>query len=316
MINIKIENNLIKYNLNLEHKLTFIRGMSATGKTYLKNTITEYLKDSPIIKIESPYKIVPLDTINFDLYIKNNNEKAIYLIDEDEPVVFKDKFIKFLNNCNGYIILILRDTNIPINCSIDNIYEFIYDENTNSNILTKYYNINQRENINYNKVYTEDSKSGNELFKLLIKDKEINSYNGNTNINNTIEKLDNILSIIDYLGFGRYINKYNNIVINKRIETLFIPCLEKLILDSSIIIEKSKIENIINEIELNSYNREKSYSILLSELSQKYKNRDGYYSKSKLNKLYKEEESLNKIKDELKSTYNFECTDLDSMSWC
>lgn len=309
------ENNLV-YILNLESRITIITGDSATGKSTLIRYIENYNKDSyNSIKIESEKKLIHLTPVmvrnKFEL-----SEDAIYFMDEGDNVKSKEYFT-LVNDTRYKFVIITRDVSYPsIPYDIEDIYEIKY--NNGANKLVKIYKDNYRTDkldVNINKIFTEDEKSGYEFYKELS-NYSVFSTKGASRIPYKIKKNNNSIFIVDSLGFGPYINR--TLLNLKSSNSIFIApkSFEYLILMSLFSYSeedlKHKLESyresyhLINKFNINDENI--YYQMLIDECF-------GLgidYNKSYLPDYFIEEENFDKVLDSIDKRYRLLLKSVDN----
>lgn len=279
------------FDLEIENRVTIIRGESATGKSTLLRYIQE--SENMRINIESPKKLLVTnkESLKNVLAMSKTGELSndyIYFLDEDDGVD-SPEIGSIINNSKNMFVIITRDTSLPnINYGIDQIYEF--KKSGKYNILKRKYstNLNTNHQINLlklDKIIVEDGGSAFEFYKTLSRFK-VNSSFGNSNIQKSLK--DNQVVIIDSLGFGPYIKNLNSFKSNKNIFVIYPKSFEWLILESLFGKEKINVETYKNE--------EDFYYKKLKLVMSGYKRN---YSKSKIDGWFTEEPQKSKIFDKI-----------------
>lgn len=311
------ENNL-EYILNLESRITIITGASATGKSTLIRYIENYNKDSyNAIKIESEKELIHLTPVmvrnKFEL-----NEDTIYFMDEGDNVKSKEYFT-LVNDTRYKFVIITRDVSYPsISYDIEDIYEIKYNNGVNK--LVKRYKNNYRTNkldVNINKIFTEDEKSGYEFYKKLD-NYSVFSTKGASRVPYKIKKNNNSIFIVDSLGFGPYINRA--LMYLESSSSIFIApkSFEYLILTSLFSYSREELEyklesyresyHLINKFNINDENI--YYQILIDECF----GLSIDYNKSYLPDYFVEKENFDKVLDVINRLYKLSLQTINSNS--
>lgn len=311
------ENNLV-YILNLESRITIITGDSATGKSTLIRYIENYNKDSyNAIKIESEKELIHLTPVmvrnKFEL-----NEDTIYFMDEGDNVKSKEYFT-LVNDTRYKFVIITRDTSYPsISYDIDDIYEIRYNNGVNK--LVKRYKNNyntDKLDVNTNKIFTEDEKSGHEFYKKLDI-YSVFSTKGASRVPNRIKKNSNSIFIVDSLGFGPYINR--TLLNLEGSNSIFIApkSFEYLILMSLFSYSEEELKyklesyresyHLTNEFNINDENI--YYQMLIDECFGRGIN----YNKSYLPDYFIEKENFDKVLDVINRLYKLPLQVINSNS--
>lgn len=111
----------IQYDLDIQNRLTILRGDSASGKSILTRMIDAHTTDkSIIINSNIPIRHLTYSTLELNPEL---NPETIYILDEYDGIDTK-LASKYINNRNYRFILITRyEVNSLINYSTDDIYE-------------------------------------------------------------------------------------------------------------------------------------------------------------------------------------------------
>lgn len=123
-LHIEIMSKKLKYSLEVQRKITIIRGDSGTGKTTLAKMIIRSRQE------ESPYKVkcqkeciaFTVDNFSKDVDLLRYRD-AIIFIDEDVKFIKSKEFAEILKKSDCYFVLITREKleMLPYSCKA--IYE-------------------------------------------------------------------------------------------------------------------------------------------------------------------------------------------------
>ena len=251
-VNIKVYDNKVKYDLNVERRISVIVGDSGTGKSLLCDMVKNF-KKNPNISIVCNYPVEVLDyvPVNIKETLKSFENKII-LIDEDCDILHNFEFQSSCLNYDIYFIIISRDLfclNIPH--SVYSIYKFKYSGKFIVN--TKYCDF-KLNNKKFLSVTTEDEKSGKLYFSKFCKD--VKSLDGKDNILNYISKKENLyrLYIIDLAAFGDKFHYVAPLIKSNLIDLADIESFEYMLLNSSLFLNSKYKDFILNP--QNHYNYE------------------------------------------------------------
>lgn len=293
---LEIKGKRINYLLEIQDRITIIRGDSATGKTTMAKIISQQLRG-----INNGFEINT--DFNLKEVLKNNIEypdldpNSLYLLDEGS-LETSNQFANFVNKSRSHFIIISRDRMPNIIYSFESIYEF-YNDNGIIKLKHKYNDLNNQyvNKLKLNKLITEDSNSGYQFYN---KFKNINvvSSKSNSKLSRMIKNEDDIIVVFDSIAIGPYIENMYNISRNKNIYFLFPKSFEWLLLNSGIF-RKSDIEDSKNYIGVIYITEEEYYTKLLIEVSSRFNNEYIRYKKHKLSDWYLEDDRFNKVINQL-----------------
>lgn len=303
-IKIKIESELINYNLEFSHRLNIIEGDSATGKSTLLRIIDG--EESSGSKIISNYELVHVNSKTLGLMSKLR-EDIVYILDESDGVN-KENVIKILSLNKYKFIIISRELNLSqISFGIDQIYE-IYQSGRYNISRSKYKNELNSRTVNkskLNEIIAEDSNSGYQYFKE-YRNFNVKSIKGNSNINENVR--NNQIIVIDSVGYGPYIKELKDRINISNSLVIYPKSFEWLILTSDIFrINSERLEEDYYKSDL-GINRENFYLQVLKEKSIEKNIR---YSKSKLNNKYLEKPQFKKINKRINELFKIDIEELN-----
>lgn len=286
----------IKYDLNVENKLTIISDLTATGKTTLIKLIEDYNNKSGIVEINSE---LPCYVINSELILESNvlKNKYVFFIDEDMEFIKTYEFYKIIVESEGYFVIVGRNPEIFLDYSIDSIFTIKLKEGVHK--LENKYNVHE---LSYKyckndlkKMINEDSGSGFEFYEKVTKI-EHKSAKGNRNILKLLDEEKEGIFTIDRLVYGKYIS----ILLNKietngyKVQLNLQNSFEYVILMSGILgNDIEKLKRMEKELKNTNLNLEKFFYEYLVEITSK--DTEKRYEKSKISDLYLKGENVNKI---------------------
>ena len=160
---ISVTSRKASYHLELERKISVLKGNSGTGKSSLIRLISEYLeygKQSGIkISVDSSASLVVMTNISDWSEILSSVHDTVLFFDEDVRYLYNESFQRELWKADCYAVIVSRSgmfTALPY--SIFGIYELVTERrgiNTGT-IMYRLYE-EKRERGDFNLVLTEDS---------------------------------------------------------------------------------------------------------------------------------------------------------------
>lgn len=296
---IVVQNNKLRYELDIRRNITVIRGDSATGKTKLINLLEQaatFGEDSGVeVLCERPCRT--LGGKDWNLVLQNIHEQIVFL-DEENKFVKSQEFAAAVKASDNYFVIITREDLPNLPYSVDEIYGIhtsgkYHDLKRTYNELYRIYSTEtffekQKPEI----IVTEDSNSGYEFFRAVCEEKRIacKSAGGKSNLKTIMSKPGNelILMVADGAAIGSEMNElYQLMCCNPALKCYLPESFEWMVLKSGII-DGNAVQDILHHPEdfIDSrkyFSWERYFTALLVEYTQ-----DSYlkYSKSKLNKAY------------------------------
>lgn len=286
---ILVRTNKIQYDIVLNRRITIIKGDSARGKSYLYKLI----KDSK--SLDSVTCISERDVDVFE-YSKNldmnlsSYEGSILFLDEDNPLISNKEFLSLIFKYDIWFVFISRDdTDLNISYSIEEVYDL---KNSGKYFyLEKHYKENINSKSNLNKLITEDSKSGYQLFSKL--DYECIPANGNSNlVSLAIDSLNyGCTFIFDSANFGQYMQQLYDLAILGKIDLIAVESFEYMLLKSSLFKKDVEVQSVLdfpqNYVSSEFKTWENFFEYFLNYIMMKHNGRG--YSKSKLSYCFSKE---------------------------
>ena len=293
---VRASNRFARYDFELKRNITIVRGDSGTGKSTLYNMIRDYTLNGEQsgVSITAPCNCIALSS-DWENRLKNTTGSIIF-IDEDYNKFLKTKeFAKAVQESDNYYVLFTREDLHELPYSVDEIYSIKmsgkyhrFAKMYKSTSGNGYYR-DITPGKEYQKVLTEDSKSGYQFFKAVYNEKDIDCVPAGTNskiysmIKSNKEKM---LIIADGAAFGSEIDRVMKLERSGFNFAIYLPeSFEWLILKSGLVKDLDGIlDNPSAFIESSDYvSWERFFTALLIEKTQ-----DGYleYKKNKLNPNY------------------------------
>ena len=187
------------YHLEIERKITVIKGNSGTGKSSLLRLIADYLelgKDSGIkLSQDKPVRMLVLRNSSDWVEILNDIHDAIVFIDEDVRCLYDDAFQRAIWKADCYAVIVSRSGMFQaLPYAIASIYDELYQAGP------------AEQGADY--VLTEDSHSGFEMAQVAFSC-HVEPANGNSNVLRALQEVsgehNEICVIVDGAAFGGFI---------------------------------------------------------------------------------------------------------------
>lgn len=300
---LEIKGKRINYLLEIQDRITIIRGDSGTGKTTMAKIISQKLRGiNNGFEINTSFclKEVLVDNIKYPDIDYNN----LYILDEGS-LETSNQFANFVNKSISHFIIISRDRLPNIMYGFESIYEF-YNDNGIIKLKRKYEELNDQY-VNKQKLDKLIIDGSNSNYQFYNKFKNINvmAYKSNSKISEMIKDNDNIIVVFNNVAIGPYIENIYNISRNKNIYFLYPKSFEWLLLNSGIF-RQSDIEDEMNYKLYFYINDEEYYTNVLTEVSSRVDIEDLEYNKHKLSPWYLEDSRFNKVINKLNELYNLD----------
>lgn len=118
-----VKNNRLYFELEIEEKITIIRGDSATGKTTLIDMIWQarHYEDSSGIELisEVPCKVLYRDNWKWSV---EEAADTIFFIDDGNVFVTTEEFADAVKRSDSYFVIVIRENLYHLPYSTDEIY--------------------------------------------------------------------------------------------------------------------------------------------------------------------------------------------------
>lgn len=294
-----VQNGNMKYEFDIKRNITILKGDSATGKTALVEMIQEYVNNG----VDSGVSLsctVPCRVLTGNLWKEqlSNTVNSIVFIDEGNHFVKTEEFAKAVLNSDNYYVIITRESLEMLPISVTEIYG-IKSSGRYGGLAPVYhefyhiYDLGKQEEypLMPEAVIVEDSNSGFDFFRTVVRDGACVSARGKGNIYNLLcerKEDSDTLIVADGAAFGSQMNKIERMVRKNDKLHLYLPeSFEWLLLQSGIFKEKginAVLNNTEDFVESSKYaSWERFFTEYLIEIS-----RNSYlqYTKKTLNDNY------------------------------
>lgn len=166
---LKLSTRKISYDLELERRVTIIRGSSATGKTYLTKLLRDSASKASDVEIscEKPVIVVSSIPARISLWAKTYAGYLVVLDEDFTYTGFASEFYKVLQDNDCWILQITRDDtlSLELECSVTSVKTI----HTSGKYRTLVNAMSVRPvNRRPDKIWTEDTDSGFYFFKRIF----------------------------------------------------------------------------------------------------------------------------------------------------
>lgn len=305
---IVVQNNKLRYELDIRRNITIIRGDSATGKTTLIDMLetASDLGESSGIEVICEKKCRTLRGSDWNLVLPNLHDQILFL-DEENRFIKSKEFAAAVKDSDNYFVIITREDLPNLPYAADEIYGIhisgkYHDLKRTYNEMYRIYSAEKWSGkIKPEEIIVEDSNSGFDFFKQICIDGEIHciSAGGKSRLKTIINQsaYENILVIADGAAIGPEMNELYQIMKNRPGIKSYLPeSFEWLILKSGVI-DGNYVQEVLQHpedyIESQEYfSWERFFTALLIECT-----KDSYlkYNKRKLNETYLHDKMKNAI---------------------
>ncbi len=307
---IVVQNNRLRYELDIRRNITIIRGDSATGKTTLLRLLeqADALGEGSGVDVVCERPCRTLGGADWRIVLPSLHEQILF-IDEENKFLKSQEFAEAVKNSSNYFVIVTREDLPNLPYSVDEIYG-IHTSGKYHDLKRTYnelYRIYSAESISKKQIpehiIVEDSNAGYEFFKSVCDENNIrcSSAGGKSNIKTVLGETDKetVLVVADGAAFGSEMNEIYQLMCHKPNIKCYLPeSFEWLLLKSGLIDGKT-VQDILSHsedfIESQEYfSWERFFTALLTEYT-----KASYlkYSKSKLNKAYLQEKNKQAILD-------------------
>ena len=194
---IVVQNNKLRYELEIRRNITIIRGDSATGKTKLVSLLEQAatLGEGSGVEVLCERPCRTLSGNDWNLVLPNIHEQIIFL-DEENKFVKSQEFATAVKASDNYFVIITREDLPNLPYSVDEVYGIHTSGKYNDlkrtyNELYRIYSVEaysdkQKPEI----VVTEDSNSGYEFYRAVCDENGIacTSAGGKSNLKTVMGK--------------------------------------------------------------------------------------------------------------------------------
>ena len=313
---ISITSRKATYFLELERKISVIKGKSGTGKSSVIRLLADFLelgKDSGIkVSVGSSALLMVLTNASKWETILSEVENTVIFIDEDVRFLYDLGFQRALWDSDCYAVIVSRSgmfTALPF--AVSSVYKLVTQKSGNATV-TKMYRLYEEKigSMDFDFVLTEDSNSGFEMAELAFNGErtDVVSANGNSNVQRTLlecaDNYSNICVNVDGAAFGGFIEPVLKIAEIKGNVLLAAPeSFEYLLLKSDIFKkylskDSEELTKTYDHCDCKEYiTWERYYEALIEKLSSKHL---GFtYSKRTLNPYFKTDKCAKDFLSEL-----------------
>ena len=123
MYHIIVQNNKLRYEMDIRRNITIIRGDSATGKTQLINLLEQaaVFGESSGVDVVCQRPCRTLGGNDWNLVLPNIHEQIIF-IDEENRLVKSQEFAAAVKASDNYFVIVTREDLPNLPYSVDEIY--------------------------------------------------------------------------------------------------------------------------------------------------------------------------------------------------
>lgn len=199
----------VTYDITLRRNITYVIGDSATGKTYLRSLLWEYVKnpESSGISVDANCKVETMYNEKHWEYYITHSDDTVFVLDEDASFVETERFAEIVKHSSNYFLLFQRKPLVTLPCAVSEVYQLT---GSKLNKLKPVYHVKDNRlwgtlNNTIDKLVTEDSRSGYTFFKHAIKGcKEYVPAGGNGNVADCCYESKRTLAIVDGAAIGSH----------------------------------------------------------------------------------------------------------------
>lgn len=328
---ITVTSNKVTYKLQIDRNITVLRGNSAIGKQHLIRLIHNYnaelgTRGKKTVSIDQ--KAPCIDTTAKDVVlngqIDNVSGKIVFIDEQNEGEMSQPEFARKIEYSDNYFVLITRQTLANLQYSIKSLLTLKEIQGEKYPQVKSVVNIQKaildsidptqkavKTEFKPGVILVEDSRQGLELIKIIVNDnKQVNQVRqtfGKANVCKNIRhelnysKYD-ILAIVGGAAFGCHVEELLNVVgHSERVKVLAPESMEFWILASGVVGKSDYIRNRVYKTydyaDSRNYNSwEEYYTKLLTSICGDKNTHAMVYHKQRLQKLFKEPKSIDKIK--------------------
>ena len=310
IVNVRVSNARISFELRLERNITILSGDSATGKTTLVGMIRDYEEDgrSSGVTVQSHKPCRVLTNADWQYRLASITDSIVFL-DEGNSFVKSEAFARTIQGSSNYYVIITRESLYQLPYSVTAILKLKTTTKRKKTFVRAYPQYDNLQNPSgkieaSETVLTEDSNSGYELFSYIAQRSgtQCISAQGKSNVFSALNSCPDrrMLVIADGAAFGAELEKVYRLMEQRPSKiTLYLPeSFEWLVLKSGVLGSQTPREILGNPaayIESSLYfSWEQYFTDLLVHLTQETVLR---YNKGKLNPAYLQSANVEKILD-------------------
>lgn len=306
IVEIKVSNAKISFSLTLERNITVICGDSATGKTTLIGLLRDFEENGngSGVSVQCRKKCRVLTNSDWEYRLAGIQDSVVFL-DEGNSFVKSQAFANAIRGSSNYYVIITRESLYQLPYSVKSILKLKTTGKRKKTYVRSYPQYDRLETPGFTgiqRIITEDSNSGNEMFSQIASREGIlcTSAQGKSNVFSTVTgfSTERVLVVADGAAFGAELEKiYRFMEENPKKVTLYLPeSFEWLILKSGILRNHTP-DDILTDpsafIESSLYfSWEQYFTELLIQLTAGTALR---YSKARLNPVYLQDPNMAKV---------------------
>lgn len=173
IVNVRVSNARISFELRLERNITILSGDSATGKTTLVGMIRDYEEDGrgSGVTVQSPKPCRVLTNADWQYRLASITDSIVFL-DEGNSFVKSEAFARTIQGSSNYYVIITRESLYQLPYSVTAILKLKTTTKRKKTFVRAYPQYDNLQNPSgkieaSETVLTEDSNSGYELFSYI-----------------------------------------------------------------------------------------------------------------------------------------------------
>lgn len=306
IVELKVSNANVSFSLTLERNITVLTGESATGKTTLIGLLRDYeeIGSSSGISLQCPQKCRVLTNTDWEYRLEAMKDCVVFL-DEGNAFVKSQAFARAICGSSNYYVIVTRENLYQLPYSVKSILKLKTTSKRKKTYVKSYPQYDRLETPSFSgtdRIITEDSNSGNELFTRIAGENGIScsSAQGKSNVFSAVSAHlgERMLVVADGAAFGAELEKlYSLAQAHPKKIALYLPeSFEWLILKSGILRGKTPLDILKNPADFIDsslyFSWEQYFTDLLVRLT---KDTVLHYSKQRLNPVYLQDGNVAKI---------------------
>ena len=286
-MHLRLSTRKVSYDLELERRVTIIRGSSASGKTYLTKLLYDSVSKASDVEIKCDRQVVVVNSIpnRVKLWTKAYAGYLVVLDEDFTHTGFASEFYKELQKNDCWILQITRDfeLSLELECCVSSVKKI----RTSGKYRTLVDAIDIRPvDKKPNKIWTEDTDSGFFFFKRIFSNTESTKVGKSwLNRKRYNELLGSLLSF-DCAVLGPLFANIYPLYEQGVFDVVNTDSFEKLLLTSNVFDKDKEVQEILKDPVLYGANNKQYYSwesfFEKKLIEAMLRNHMGTYSKSEL----------------------------------